>query len=261
MSRAAPSRGQHNGSVDQTASTQAAPYSQSAPLYDLIYGGAVRKNYAAESAHIDQAIRARNPAAATLLDVACGTGRHLEHLRKRYTVAGLDASPDMLSVARQRLRGVPLHLADMRDFDLPERFDAVTCLFSSIGYLTTEADLRRAIAAMARHLAPAGVLVIDGWLRPDAWEDGHRMPLVQAEQGDTLVVRLTRSSRRGSLTTIEFHDLVHSPAGIRYFVERHLAALMPTAAYVAAAEAAGLRTEVHADWAPGRDRVIATRTG
>lgn len=60
----------------------------------------------------------------------------------------------------------------MRSFDLGRRFDAVTCLFRSIGYMPTVEDLSAAVATMARHLVDGGVLVVDGWVRPDAWR--HR---------------------------------------------------------------------------------------
>ena len=73
--------------------------------------------------------------ARTLLDVACGTGRHLEYLRSSFETEGVDADDAMLDVARARLRDVPLSVGDMRDLDLGRRFDVVTCLFSAIGFV------------------------------------------------------------------------------------------------------------------------------
>ena len=67
--------------------------------------------------------------------MACGTGRHVELLRKRYEVEGLDISGEMLEAARARCPGVVFHQADMRTFALGRRFDVVTCLFGSIGYV------------------------------------------------------------------------------------------------------------------------------
>src|ERR671923_34446 len=109
-------------------------------------------------------VQARKPGAETLLDVACGTGAHLAELRRWYRCEGLDLDGELLAVARERLRDVPLHQDDMRDFDLGRRFDAVTCLFSSIGYVLTVEGLTAAVAAMARHLEPGGVLVVEPWL-------------------------------------------------------------------------------------------------
>jgi hypothetical protein len=45
----------------------------------------------------------------------------------------MDASKSMLVVACDKLGGLRLHHADMRDFDIGQRFDVVACLFSGIG--------------------------------------------------------------------------------------------------------------------------------
>ena len=42
-----------------------------------------------------------------------------------------------------------------------ERFDAITCLFDSIGYLQADDGIVAALAAMRRHLAPDGVFVAE----------------------------------------------------------------------------------------------------
>ena len=80
---------------------------------------------------------------ATLLDVACGTGRHLEYFVREASCVGLDIEPGLLAVAGRRCPGVELVPGDMTDFELGRTFDAVTCLFSSIGYVRTVEGLRR----------------------------------------------------------------------------------------------------------------------
>ena len=101
-------------------------FSRSARLYDAIYSF---KDYAAEAAAIHELVQRRNARASTLLDVACGTGAHLAELRRWYRSVGLDADPELLAVARERLGDVELVEGDMRDFDLGRRFDTVTCMF------------------------------------------------------------------------------------------------------------------------------------
>ena len=56
-------------------------YDKSARIYDLLYTGTGIKDYATEAAELNQIITQACPAARTLLDVACGTGAHLTHLR------------------------------------------------------------------------------------------------------------------------------------------------------------------------------------
>jgi SAM-dependent methyltransferase len=118
------SRGAQKGSTSHIVS------GPSNEFYDAIYS---HKDYAAEAARVHELIRHRCPGARTLLDVACGTGRHLEQLRAWYHVEGLDLDTRLLAAAQARLPAVLLHEADMRDFALGCRFDAITCLFSAIG--------------------------------------------------------------------------------------------------------------------------------
>jgi predicted TPR repeat methyltransferase len=83
-----------------------APYERSAELYDGIYGA---RSVAADAEQIRQVVAARCPGARSLLDVGCGTGAHLLHLRGWIAVEGIDVSEEMIAVARRKLPGVPLH--------------------------------------------------------------------------------------------------------------------------------------------------------
>jgi SAM-dependent methyltransferase len=234
-------------------------YDKSARIYDLLYVGAGIKDYPAEAAELHSIIQGANSNATTLLDVACGTGAHLVELRKWYAVEGADQSPAMLEVAASRLPGVPLHVADMRTLDLGRSFDVVTCLFSSIGYLTDAAEMRSAVVRLAAHVAPAGVLIIDGWLRPEAWNDDFRGEPDVAHDDETMVVRLGLSRRSGNITELDLHHLVRTDSGIEYFAEVHRLALTPTANYLAAVKDAGLTARVIPDYMPNRDRIVGIR--
>src|SRR5215470_2925065 len=126
------------------------PYVAAARAYDLFYK---EKDYRAEASAVVALAEQYAPGARSLLDVACGTGLHLTHLAAHYPiVAGVDVSEEMLVEARAAAPDVPFEPGDMRTFDLGKQFDVVTCLFSAIGYMTEEADLRAAVANMARHV-------------------------------------------------------------------------------------------------------------
>jgi dTDP-3-amino-3,6-dideoxy-alpha-D-glucopyranose N,N-dimethyltransferase/dTDP-3-amino-3,4,6-trideoxy-alpha-D-glucopyranose N,N-dimethyltransferase/N-methyltransferase len=234
-------------------------YGKSAEIYDLLYVGAGIKNYPAEAAELHRIIEEACPSARTLLDVACGTGLHLVELQRWFDVEGVDASQSMLDVAARRLPGVPLNLGDMRTLHLGRRFDAVTCLFSSIGYVTDGSELQRTIERLGAHVAPGGVLIVDGWLRPEEWTDDYRGDPDIASDGETTVVRVSFSRREGRITELEMHHLVRTRTGIDYFAETHRLALAPTAEYVAAFKKAGLQAEVLPNFMPGRDRIMGTR--
>jgi SAM-dependent methyltransferase len=234
-------------------------YEKSARIYDLLYVGAGIKDYQAETVELHRIIEESRPGAKTLLDVACGTGAHLAELRRWYEVEGADLSPAMLAVARQRVPGVPLHQADMRTLDLGRSFDAVICLFSSIGYVTEPGEMRSAVARLAAHVAPRGVLILDGWVRPDEWHDRFRPEPDIAQDDETLVVRLALTRREGNITQLDMHHLVQTAQAIDYFVERHQLALTPTEDYVSAVETAGLAARVIPNYMPGRDRIVGLR--
>lgn len=223
-------------------------FDKSAHLYDLTYSF---KDYAGESTWVRNAIRARVPQATSLLDVACGTGKHLEHLRGEFDCQGLDLNPEFVEIAQQRT-GVRVHGASMDSFDIDERFDAVVCLFSSIGYT---GDLPGAIGSMAHHLNPGGVLIVEPWLRPEQWVPGHVQVLDQESDGMRLV-RMTTSKVEGSQSILEMHYLVGSPSGIEHLIETHRLTLFSLAEYESAFLASALTFEFDQDGPIGRGALI-----
>jgi SAM-dependent methyltransferase len=228
----------------------------SARFYDAIYGF---KDYEGEAAAIDQRIQRARPGASTLLDVACGTGGHLRYLHERYVCEGVDLAEEQLAIARERLPDVPLHLADMTSFDLGRRFDAVVCMFSSIGYAGTLEGLHAAIAAMAAHLNPGGVLIVEPWLEPDAWEDGH-LSFLAVDEDDIKIARMARSETDGRLAVMAFEYLVLTHEhDVEHFVERHELALFTVAEYLRAFAAAGLDAEHDPEGLIGRGLYTAVR--
>ncbi len=230
---------------------------RSARFYDAIYGF---KDYAREAAQVDEAIRQRRPDARTLLDVACGTGAHLAHLAERYQVEGLDLSPELLAVAAARLPGVTLHEGDMTSFALDRRYDAVTCLFSAIGYAATVERLEAAIARMAAHLVAGGVLVVEPWFEPDAFVDGQLSTLF-VDDPDLAIARMSVSHKEGRRSWFDMEHLVGTDAGVEHFTEHHELGLFTIAEHVAAFERAGLTVNHDPDGLIGRGLYVGMLPG
>ena len=92
------------------------------------------------------------------LDAACGTGRHAAYLASLgHTVIGVDSSPRMLAVARDKVPQGEFHEADLNDLPLEdESVDLVVCAIALVHF----ADIERPFSEFVRVLRPGGHLVI-----------------------------------------------------------------------------------------------------
>jgi ubiquinone/menaquinone biosynthesis C-methylase UbiE len=212
-------------------------YSKLAKIYDALYSF---KNYEAEAKRLHEIIREKKTSPGNaLLDVACGTGTHLSFLHKHYAVEGIDLTPEMLEVARARHPQTVFHYGDMRTFDLGRRFDVVTCLFSSIGYMKSPSDLRKAVINMARHLQPGGVLIIEPWLTEETWKPGG-VHALYVDKPDFKIARLDVPTSKGRMSLFTWHMLIGNPEGVEYLTQKHELFLFSNAEYIEAINAAGL---------------------
>lgn len=211
-------------------------YRQSAQVYDALSRG---KDYAAAAARLHELVQRLTPRASSLLDVACGTGRHLEYLKAHYHVEGFDLSPEMLEIARKRCPDTPLHAANFQDFELGRVFDVVTCLFGAIGYAKTVENLERAIQCMARHVGGGGMLIVEPWVTPERYL-ADRIVFDTVNDPDLKVARIYVSRREGRLSTYDIEFLVATQAGVTHFSEHEQLGLFSREEYLAALHGAGL---------------------
>jgi len=211
-------------------------YSRSAYLYDSYIP---RTDYAEGARRLTARVRDLNPEARSLLDVGCGSGKYLDHLRHSFACEGLDLSDGFVEIARQRCPDVPIHKANMIDFDLDRRFDVISCLFVAIAYTGSLENMERAIANMARHLNPGGVLMIEPWVYPENFWD-RRLTVENIEDGDMRLSRMFVARREGALSVYDIHYLVGTPDGVEHFVEREELGLFTHAQYLDAFRKAGL---------------------
>lgn len=104
------------------------------------------------------------PKNGTVLELACGTGRVAIRLAQNgLSVVGLDRSPEMLEVARQKsvenmhVRWVE---ADMRSFQLGETFNLVVIPSHSFQNINTPEDQAACLKCIMKHLKPGGLLLV-----------------------------------------------------------------------------------------------------
>lgn len=234
-------------------------FDASAAYYDLFYR---EKDYRGEARYVAATIRHRVPAAVSVLDVACGTGEHARFLidDHGFAVDGIDVEPTLLDIARSKVTCGTFQMADMVDFALGRTYDAVVCLFSSIGYVRVEPALRRAVAAMARHLAPGGVLVVEPWFEPGTMQQGFVTILTGARPDGTHACRMSHTTIAGRISRLQFDYLIGDARGLRHERETHELGLFTREEMAGAIDAAGLRDLGYDEEGPsGRGLYVATR--
>ena len=167
---------------------------------------------------------------ARVLDLCCGSGRHLR---------GLGA----IGVDRHlpSLRGLPAACAEMRALPLRSgSFDAVVSLFSSFGYLESDEEDLRVLREIARVLRPSGALFLDLLNREHALA-GFVPSLQRVEEDGTLVVERRRFDALGGRLTTSFVTV--SPSGERFESAGHSLRLYTLSELSKLLAAAGLRLE------------------
>jgi len=224
-------------------------FSKTAEYYDKLYAN---KDYPSEVERLLTLLRMESEGKRrTLLDVACGTGLHIEHLTKHFHVEGLDICAELLEVARKRNPSVTFHLADMTGFNLGKRFDVITCLFSSIGYVKTREKLETAICNMTKHLMPDGTLVIEPWFTPENWHP-NTVHGSYIDEPELKIARISTSFVREKLSVFDLHHLIGTPKKTEHIVEHHEMGLFEIEETVSAMEKAGLVVEYDPDGISGR---------
>jgi ubiquinone/menaquinone biosynthesis C-methylase UbiE len=228
-------------------------FTRSAQFYDAIYSF---KDYRREVDTLCGLLK--DKLGGKLLDVACGTGQHLQYLRNHFDCEGLDLDEHLLAIAREKVPGLPLHQDDMTDFSLDQQFDVITCLFSSIGYAVTIDNLRAALACFADHLHRGGVAVVEPWFAPEQW-DPQRYDALFIDHPDLKLARMSRPGKEGQISTIQFEYLISTRDGIERASEHHTLGLFTREQYLDAFERAGFQVEYLEDGLSNRGLYVARR--
>ena len=98
-----------------------------------------------------------------LLDLACGTGRHLIPLGKQgYSMVGLDVSAKLLRIAKSLWRDAQVVCADMRFLPFrPGAFTAAVSMDTSFGYLPTGKDDLESLKQLRAAMITGAILIVD----------------------------------------------------------------------------------------------------
>jgi len=138
-----------------------------AELYDIFYAD---KPYEQEALFVHQCLQQYSAGTTKrLLELACGTGSHALILEKLgYEIVATDYSEEMLACAKRKAvkvgSSISFRTQDMRTLDIKDKpFDAVICLFDSIGYVGTNEALMQVLHRVHRHLRQKGLFVFEFW--------------------------------------------------------------------------------------------------
>lgn len=123
----------------------------------------------------------------SVLDLACGPGRHSVALaRKGFRVTGVDLSPFLLGKARGRADAVGVEIEwihdDMRHFRRPQGFDLALSIFTSFDYFEDQGDDLRVLQNIFDSLVPGGACLID--VVGKEWLAKHFQPTSSNELAD-----------------------------------------------------------------------------
>lgn len=132
--------------------------------------------------------------AGPVLDLACGTGRHLQELQAPgYRAIGCDLSYTLLATGRREYGTLPVCSADMRALPFGSaRFAGLVNFFTSFGYFETEEENCTVVTEMSRVLENGAVFLFD-------YLNVHR-------ELEKLVQRETRSTPSGEVLIERWFD-------------------------------------------------------
>jgi SAM-dependent methyltransferase len=166
--------------------------------YDRWHG---TKDYRAEVDQLIAVIRRAAPAGrlGSIVDLGCGTGRHLELLAEAGSeVVGVDRSAVMVARAKERLARFGPRASvvegDLTELRLDRGFDALTMMFSVFGYHTGNDELLAVLAVAHRHLHPGGLLLFDVLDAATVLREGPRGGVTVVNDGTRQLLRATTGS-------------------------------------------------------------------
>jgi SAM-dependent methyltransferase len=177
---------------------------------------------------------------ADLLVLACGTGGHIPYFKDAYNVSGLDLSKDMLALARKKFPDLRFHLGNLIDFELETDFDAMICLYGSVGFVKTLDNLRASMKRIAAHLRPDGLSLITPWSTVEDFKDV--IVVDAADNPDLKIARMEQVRlKEPKIVEVTFHHLIGKNNDVTYHKQSVEIGLFSRQEYLSAMTDAGLK--------------------
>ena len=213
-------------------------YRELAPWWPLI---SAPHEYAEEAAFAASLLRTADPETRTVLELGSGGGSNASHLKRQFAMTLVDLSPQMLAVSQELNPECEHLLGDMRTIRLGRTFDAVF-VHDAIEYMTSEEDLREAVATVFAHCRPGGVAVVVPDDIAENYEPGTEHG--GSDQADGSGVRYlswsTPAEDSSPTTTTQYAFLVRTADGaVSVAHDTHVLGLFPRRLWLDVLEDAG----------------------
>lgn len=207
--------------------------------YDALYVN--EREYEPEAAKVKELLAKHGaPAGGDLLILACGTGGHVPYFKDSHKVSGLDLSEDMLALAREKFPDLRFHRGDLTDFSLEDHFDAMICLYGSIGFVKTVENLKSSLRSMAAGLRPGGLALITPWSTVEDFKD---LIVVDAvDRPDLKIARMEQVRlKEPKVVEVTFHHLIGKGNEVDYLRQSMEIGLFSREEHLASMSEAGLQ--------------------
>lgn len=172
-----------------------------AKFYNLLYKD---KNYPKEAAYIDTLVRThctRDKKEISLLDLACGTGKHLFELNALgyQRLTGSDIAKEMIEIARRNASNkkldVDFHNYSFQEADkIPGKFDVIISMFSAVNYITSFEDQMRTFRNISNHLEVGGLFIFDYWNGNAVVRDYSPLKVLRKKDDRAEIIRISNTT-------------------------------------------------------------------
>lgn len=191
-------------------------YKELAKYYDLIFQG---KDYRKESDFIREVVKRKMPNAKSILDVGCGTGTHLNMLVDRFEMLwGIDPNPEIIKEAKKKSFKINYLVASMAEFEIRQKFDVITCLYSVFNYNLTVKEAKKTINNFKKHLNNNG-LVIFALYTPHNIEKKISLHIGKSEGVEIAKISQYFFDPKTHLENCDFLVLVKDKNGVDFYTE------------------------------------------
>jgi SAM-dependent methyltransferase len=198
-------------------------------FYNLLYSD---KDYKKESEYILSKIEEFIPIKyelISLLDIGCGTGKHLKYLTPKLNKAvGIDPSKSMIKIAKieNNNESINFKIASAQNLQLNTKFDVIVSLFHVFSYQTNPTDLNLYLSNIYNHLKPNGLFIFDFWFEDAVIFQNPETRVKKIEDSNFKITRISTPKHEKNNKTVDviFDIFVQNKLKnnkIKYMCETH----------------------------------------